>query len=150
MTNAQMVFDLAMALMDEIDEQGRTDNQDTKEYKNRTLGILNILRGELHPYSDDTYPKEPGSTEGVSLRPIAPLISNFEDAICLDDYLCQSVMPYGLAAHLLLDENPSSASFFQQKYDELKASAARGLPQVATDIEDVYSGCWPHNDFGWW
>lgn len=146
MTNAQRVFDLTMALMDEMSESGQTDTADTKEYKNRTLNILNVLRGELYPYSD-TY----AEAEAAGRRPIAEVIEDFEGAIALDDYICQSVLPYGLAAHLLLDENPNSASFFQQKYDELKSMLARGLPQESVEIEDVYSGgYYPHNDFGWW
>ncbi|MEI3101008.1 MAG: hypothetical protein V8T45_04105 [Oscillospiraceae bacterium] len=145
MTNAQRVFDLTMALMDEMSESGQTDTADTKEYKNRTLNILNVLRGELYPYSD-TY----AEAEEAGKRPIAAVIEDFESAIVLDDYICQSVLPYGLAAHLLLDENPSAASFFQQKYEELKAGLARGIPQSSVDIEDVYGGYYPHNDFGWW
>ena len=46
-------------------------------------------------------------------------ISDFDTPINLDDYIAQTVMPYGLAAHLLIDENPTVASFFQQRYEEL-------------------------------
>ena len=143
MTTAQRVFDLTMALMDEMSESGATDTSDTKEYKNRTLNILNVLRGELYPYSD-TYQEE-----DTGERPISIAIQNFTDYITLDDYICQSILPYGLAAHLLLDENPSSASFFQQKYDELKAGLARGNPKTSEDIEDIYGG-FSHCEFGWW
>lgn len=133
-TTAQEVFAAAMGLMDEVNEStGETDTADTREYKNRTLLILNVLRGELYPYSDNYENEEDGT------RPIARIIGNFTDPIGLDDYVCQSVMPYGLAAHLLLDENPSAASFFQQRYDELKAQLARGLPKTSEDIVDVYS-----------
>lgn len=149
MTTAQNVFDAAMGLMDEVNEQsGATDTADTREYKNRTLLILNVLRGELYPYSD-TY--EYGE---VGKRPIAAVIENFTDRIGLDDYICQSVMPYGLAAHLLLDENPTAASFFNGRYEELKANLARGLPQVSVDIEDVYGwgpgGGLTYNQFARW
>ena len=123
-----------MALMDEVNEStGETDTPDTKEYKNRTLFILNVLRGELYPYSDTFEQGETGK------RPIAMIIEGFDDFVALDDYICQSVMPYGLAAHLLVDENPSSAAFFNQRYEELKALLARGLPQGSEDIEDVYT-----------
>lgn len=143
MTTAQRVFDLTMALMDEMSESGATDTADTKEYKNSTLNILNVLRGELYPYSDTYLEAETGK------RPIAIVIQNFTDEIALDDYICQSILPYGLAAHLLLDENPSSASFFQQKYDELKAGLARGMPKTSEDIEDIYGG-FSHCEFGRW
>lgn len=148
MTTAQEVFTLAITLMDELNESnGNADTNDTKEYKLRTLSILNILRGELYPYSDTFAEAEPGK------RPIADKIEDFSTPIGLDDYICQSVMPYGLAAHLLMQEDPTSANFYQQRYDELKAMLARGLPAESEDIEDVYGcngGLWPYNEFGMW
>ena len=144
MTNAQYVFETAMTLMDELNEStGKADTGDTKEYKNRTLKILNILRGELFPFSD-TF-----SVVTAGKRPICPTIDDFDTAIGLDDYICQSVLPYGLAAHLLMQEDPSSANYFQQRYDELKALLSRGLPAESEDIEDVY-GCFPYNEFSRW
>lgn len=135
MATAQDIFDEAMGLMDEVNEtSGETDTADTKEYKNRTLLILNVLRGELYPYSD-TYRVE---TPGV--RPIVSTIEDFDTPIDLDDYICETLMPYGLAAHLLLDENPSAAAFFQQRYEELLRKLARGLPVVSEEIEDVHFG----------
>ena len=131
-TTAQDVFDAAMGLMDELSENGSTDTSDTAEYKNRVLFIMNVLRGELYPYSDNYARTEDGK------RPIASIIDNMTDAIQLDDYICQSVMPYGLAAHLLLDENPTAASFYNQRYEELKAGLSRGLLQTSEDIVDVY------------
>lgn len=145
MTTAQEVFEYAMTLMDELNESnGKADTSDTKEYKNRTIAILNILRGELYPYSD-TYET---STQGK--RPIAEKITDFTSAIGLDDYICQSILPYGLAAHLLMQEDPTSANYFQQRYDELKALLARGMPAESEDITDVYGGLWPYNEFGMW
>lgn len=134
-TTAQRVFELAMGLMDEVNEStGATDTSDTKEYKQRTLFILNMLRGELFPFSDTYEQTEAGK------RPIAPAIENFDTPIVLDDYICQSVMPYGLAAHLLLQEDPAAAGFFQQRYEELKNGLARGLPQSSEDILNIYGG----------
>ena len=144
MTNAQYVFETAMTLMDELNEAtGKADTSDTKEYKNRTLRILNILRGELFPYSD-TF-----TAGAAGKRPICPAIDDFTSAIELDDYICQSVLPYGLAAHLLMQEDPTSANYFQQRYDELKSLLARGLPAESEDIGDVYGG-FTYNEFSRW
>ena len=135
MTTAQDVFEASMALMDELNEaSGAADTADTKEYKNRTLPILNILIGEIYPYSD-TY-----KSRNAGKRPIVTAISGFDSSIGLDDYICRSVLPYGLAAHLLIDENPTSASFFQQRYDELKAMLRLGFPAEFEPIEDIYGG----------
>lgn len=145
-TTAQEIFEESMSLMGELNEStGAADTQDTREYKNRALSILNILRGEVYPHSD-TYDRDVEQGK----RPICPPIMNFTEAIHLDDYICQSVLPYGLAAHLLMQEDPTSANFFMQRYDELKAMLARGLPAESVEIEDVYGGFFPHNDFGRW
>lgn len=133
-TTAQEVFETAMHLMDEVNEStGKADASDTKEYKNRTIPILNILRVECFPASD-TYQAEPGK------RPVCPRIEGFESPIGLDDGICQGVLPYGLAAHLLLDENPGVAGYFSQRYEELLAAAGRGLPGGSEDITDLYGG----------
>lgn len=134
-TTAQKVFEMAMHLMDEVNEStGAADTNDTKEYKNRTIPILNLLRIECFPASDTYAVTAPGK------RPVCPEILQFTDVIGLDDGICQGVLPYGLAAHLLLDENPTVASFFQQRYEEALTAAMRGLPTVAEDIVDVYGG----------
>lgn len=147
MTTGQMVFDIAMGMMDEV-LNGATDTPDTQEYKDRTLLILNALAGELYPYSD-TY-----QASGDGTRPIVGYLRNMKTPIGLDDYICRSVLPYGLAAHLLLDENPASASFFQQRYEELlRGLKAGGIPTGSEDIEDVYGGCGgiePYNEFSAW
>ena len=131
-----------MSLMDEV-VNGLTDTGDTKEYKDRTLLILNALAGELYPYSDTFAIAEEGK------RPIVTPITNFTDGIALDDYICKSVMPYGLASHLLLDENPASASFFEQRYEELRNKLARGLPTSSADVVDVYFGNNGSYEFDW-
>ncbi len=106
-TTAQRVFDLAMGMMDEVNEtSGATDTSDTREYKVRTLLILNLLRGELYPYSDTYFVASPGN------RPILEPIKTFEDIIGMDDYICQSVMPYGLAAAPAPGREPHSGGVF--------------------------------------
>ena len=134
-TTAQWIFDKAMHLMDEGNEAtGSTDTTDTKEYKNRTLAILNILRVECFPASDTCPAREAGK------RAVCPEILDFETEIGLDDGICQGVLPYGLAAHLLLDENPDTASFFQQRYEEALVFARRGLSAAGEDIVNLYGG----------
>ena len=132
-TTAQWVFEAAMNIIDELDDNGVADNVDTQEYKHKVLFIINILRGECYPYSD-TYRQSTDKT-----RPIAILVEDFDDVIQLDDYICQTVLPYGLAAHLMLDENPTVASFCHQRYEELLKKLEKGFPTMSEDIVDVYS-----------
>lgn len=131
----QTIFDKAMVLAD-------AKGEDTQEYKNRAVSLLNILTGELYPYSDTFTAAESGK------RPVAALIQSLSDTVDLDAYCAGSILPYGLAAHLLTTEDPNLASFLQQRYEELKALVARGFPQEFEAIEDAYtdsltaSGAW--------
>lgn len=146
-TTGMDVFEIAINLMDELNDEGKYKHEDTEEYRMRTRAILNVLIGELYPFSD-TYKKNQEWQTGR--RPVAQMLEDLYTEIDLDDYICRSVMPYGLAAHLLLDENPSTAGFFQQRYDELKAQLSRGLPAESEDIIDVYGGIEPYKEFGMW
>lgn len=143
-TTAQRVFDIAMGLIDEVSESGQTVNADTAEYRNRTLLILNALRGECYPYSDNYEEDEEGK------RPVCPVILSMEDEIALDDVICQTVLPYGLAAQLLLDENPTSASFYQQRYEELLKEVGKSRYGRSMAIEDVYGTAFEYTEFARW
>ena len=146
------VFQRAITIMDELSDTGKYKYEDTDEYRYRTLSILNILINELYPYSD-TYPKYTEWESGR--RPVLLPLDDLYVEIDLDDYCAGTVLPYGLAAHLLLDENPSTAGYCQQRYDELKNALMRGVGQmtVSEDIEDVYGfrgGIYPYNEFSRW
>lgn len=127
-TTVQDVFDLTLPIIDAVGDS------DISDYKDKTLGILNVLRGELFPYSDTW------KVLDENKRPIVQKLTSFDDEIGLDDYICQTLMPYGLGAHLMLTEDTTTASYCQQRYDELKQLLTRGLPTESTDIEDVYAG----------
>ena len=143
-TTAQYVFELAMAQIDELNEaNGAADTSDTREYKNRTVPIINILRGELYPYSDTYKVTTPGK------RPICRKVENISDEIDLDDYICQTVLPSGLAARLLMQEDPTSAKYFQQLYEEGLRDLQKGPPTMSEDIEDVYGGI-EYGEFSRW
>lgn len=131
MTTAKDVFDIAIGLM-ASDTNGATDTADTMEYKNRTLFILNALMGELYPYSDTFQEAQDGK------RPVVAPIWDLEAQLPLDDFLARTVLPYGLAAHLLLEESPERASFFQQRYEELIQKLGHS-PRNFERIIDVYN-----------
>ena len=146
------VFQRAIAVMDELDDSGKYRHIDTKEYEDRTLPILNILQNELYSYSD-TFPKWQEWETGR--RPVLMPLGSLYDTIDLDDYCAGTVLPYGLVAHLLLSEDPSTAGFAQQRYDELKAElrTGKGMLSVSEDIVDVYGpkgGIHPYNDHSRW
>lgn len=143
-TTAQWIFEQAMHLMDETDENtGAADTAGTRAYKNRTIPILNILREECYPASDTYTYGETG------YRPVCPEITDFTTVIDMDDGVAQGVLPYGLAAHLLLDENDAKASFFQQRYEELLKRYRYAIPSESEDIELPYGGV-EYPQFGRW
>ena len=134
-TTAQWVFDRAIHLMDEQNEStGATQTTDTKEYEFRTVSILNVLRHELYPISDNY------KIRNNNRRPISTELLSMEDYIDLDDAVAQGVMPYGLAAHLLLGENDALANYFSQRYMELRYQLGANLPSVWEDIPSAYGG----------
>ena len=155
MTTPEMVLELTIALTDNQDETGNYKIADNNEYRFRTLQILNTLCPELFPYSDTYKMVQKGK------RPIVPYLTAFDQEIGLDDYICRSVLPEGLAGLLFADENPSLASTHWQIYEERKAQLSRGMPAESEEIVDVYGGgwyddegnyhnCFPYNDHSRW
>lgn len=135
MTNGQWIFERAMGLMDSGDEvTGAMDTGSTRAYRHRTLGILNILGHECADYD-------------LERRPWRPL-EDLETGLGLDDGLCQGVLPYGLAAHLLLEEDPAAANFFQQRYEELLQRWRRQRAQVEA-IDPPHGGIAADGLGGW-
>lgn len=155
---ALSVFERAMHLSDNGDEStGQFDTTDNKEYKYRTVSIINTIINEIYPYSDTCV-----TTEGK--RPFHPFLTSMDDEIDLDGY-CIEVLALGLGAKLFTDENGSLANYYQQEYERrLRQLKEGGIPKTTESIEDVYSGgyydadgkyhhntgFYPHKEFGWW
>lgn len=74
----------------------------------------------------------------ISYKPVPILLTSMTDALQADEVTSMSGA-YFLAAHLLLVEDPASASFFNERYLELKALSSVKTPATITDIIDVYS-----------
>ena len=154
MTKVRSVFDIAIRLMDAQNEStGATDTADTKEYAHRTPSLLNSILDRVYPASD-TYGLFP---RGSGVRDVCPKVESLDDYLNLDERICTSVLPYGLAGLLLTEENPTQANFFWQTFLEQLAEAKRDLPAATIeDVENVYGG-WSANhggieygEFGHW
>lgn len=116
----KQVYDMALALMDEVQETGTIGVENPLEYQTKALSIINTLQFELLP---------PSQTP--------TLLTSLTQNLSVSDRTALLVLPYGLAAHLLLIEGSTSASapFFNNRYEELK----RKVPTTQTSITDVYS-----------
>jgi hypothetical protein len=113
---AKDVFTTAMNLMEEESEDGTFEGYPT-EYKKKAWSILTILQAELLSPS------------------VTPLVVTGESNVLqVDDRSAITILPYGVAAHLLMSEDQGKAAFFNARYDELK----RKRPAIITKIKDVY------------
>ena len=135
MTTVESVFASAMGLMDELDPQGGAQSADTKDYERRAPAILNALCAELRTLTG----------EGSDWLPA----SGTEDLLPVEENYGLSDLPYGLAANLLVDENPAAASFYQQRYEELRAVYLARRRADLEDIELLYGGVEQGNFARW-
>ena len=133
-TNAQDVFEKAMSLMDELSDSGAADTADTKEYKDRTLAILNILGGELYPYSDNYEVGEVGK------RPIFTPITSFTgdpDDAEDDDRMCEIVLNdnlHGIATKLASGRKLKSAVRLAHMYMTLSEDKMADMEGLLSDM----------------
>ena len=67
-------------------------------------------------------------------------VTGLDEPVPAETNYALGAMPYGLAANLLVDENPSAASFYQQRYEELRAMFMSRLSASVEDIELLYGG----------
>ena len=140
MITIQQVFDMAIHMMDEQSENnGNTNTSDTREYKYRTVSILNVLLQQLYPYSDTCDHNVPG-------RPVCPALiapesgkePDMTQVLPLDDVLSTGVLPYGLAGHLLSVENESLSAWFLARYSQAFTDLRNKIPGSFEPIPTPY------------
>ena len=115
------VFQLSCNLIDETLATGAVNATTTAVYKARTVGLLNIWQSEM-------------STE--LLLDVSPVtLTAITDTLAVNYPNCAA---YFLSAHLMLVEDSAMASFFNQRYEEIKAKIIRNRPAKATRIVDIF------------
>ena len=130
------VFETAMGLMDELDTEGEALTPDTAEYMLRTPMIINTLIAEFKMLTGERGDWLP--------------VESIDDMMPAGDTNYQlGALPYGLAAALLVDENPSAANFYQQRYEELRAWYIARAQASAGDIVNLYGGI-EYGEFAAW
>lgn len=117
MITARQVFDMACVLIDEVSESGIILQENPEYFKTKTKNILTQLQTELLP---------------SSVNPV--VITDLNDNLLVSDREALLILPYGLATHLLLTDDPNTASFFNDRYEELK----KKRPAQRVAITDVY------------
>jgi hypothetical protein len=114
---AQQVYDMALVLMDEVTESGSIATEEAEAVKTKAKNIITQLQAELLPISQ---------TPGV--------ITDLNQELLLSDRDALLILPYGLAAHLLLNEQNTATPYLNDRYEELK----RKRKTTAVAVTDVY------------
>lgn len=139
MVDVQQIFDMAMDLMDEADENsGSTDTMDTKEYKIRTISILNSGIQVLYPYSSNFNRTGTG-------RPVAePLMADnrkepeFSQMIPIDDALSLALLPFYLASLLRAGEDSEFSARMMNEFNRAFYDLRANLPGEFEQIVPAY------------
>lgn len=98
------VYDLALVLIDEVTDEGYVIPDNPKYYETKSIALLTMLQAEVLP---------------LSQTPV--VIKSLDDNLLVDDRVCISVLPYGLAAQLLMQERPNAASYLNDLFNESKS-----------------------------
>lgn len=128
------IYDITMALMDEmqdnatIDQEPKVDYPQNKDYQARTPGILTILQTQVTNYF---------KAKGMDVDTLERLVT-MDDNVDLSDDICMGVLPYGLAARLLGQEDTQMSSDFSQLYNVALSDAAEASDDKAKGKQ--YSG----------
>lgn len=118
----QQVYDIAMVLIDEVTELGGITPDTPKYYQTKAKSIINLLQAELSP-------------AGTEIT----FINDLSESVSLPDKEALMILPYGVASHLMLSEDQGIASFFNNRYDELKRKATVSFQQI-TDVYNISNG----------
>lgn len=138
MVTVQQIFDMAIHLMDEQDEDnGKTVHVDTDEYRYRTISILNMAIPLLWPYCTENTERE-GRELPVMLDPKPLDNPKFSQYLPVDDAFSYGLLPYFLAAELLTDEDIDRSQNFRNKFDLAFAQIRRTEVAKWEPIENPY------------
>ena len=127
---AETIFKMTMAMIDEMTDKGELDETTTAEYRAKAPSILTMLQNEIVGIENRYRSK----TEEVYPVPIQTL----EQAVQIDDIKANTLLTNGLAANLMIHEDKALASFFEQRYEELKGMFLKPTPKSPLTKKDIY------------
>ena len=127
---AEDIFNITMAMIDEMTEDGSIDGETTAEYRAKAPGILTMLQTELIGI-DNRYRDKKDWVYPV-------LIESLDQSLQVDDIKAQTLLTNGLAAQLMLHEDKTLANYFEQRYQEMKGMFIKPTPRKPETRQDVY------------
>ena len=127
---AEEIFNITMAMIDEMLTSGELDEEATAEYRAKAPSILNMLQNELIGIENryralDEY-----------VFPVT--IETLEQTVQIDAIKAATLLTNGLAAHLMLHEDKTLANFFEQRYEEMKGMFLKPIARKPETREDKY------------
>lgn len=127
---AEDIFTITMAMIDEMMETGELDPEAVSEYRAKAPSILTMLQTELIGIENRYRQKE------EYVYPV--LIEDLSQPLQIDDVKAQTLLTNGLAAQLMLHEDKTLASYFEQRYQEMKGMFLKPTPRKPITREDMY------------
>ena len=127
---AEAIFIMTMAMIDEMTDTGQLDETTTAEYRAKAPSILTMLQNEIVGI-ENRY-----RSQAEMITPVP--INSLEQSVQIDDIKANTLLTNGLAAHLMLHEDKALASFFEQRYEELKGLFLKPTPKKPVSKEDIY------------
>ena len=127
---AEAIFIITMAMIDEMTDQGTLDETTTAEYRAKAPSILTMLQNEIIGI-ENRY-----KTQDDMVTPVP--IEDLQQPVQIDDIKANTLLTNGLAANLMLHEDKTLASFFEQRYEELKTLFLKPSPKTPISKKDKY------------
>lgn len=128
---AEDIFKITMSMIDEVNDNGTLDPNTTAEYRAKAPAILTMLQNELMGI-ENRY-----KSINEQIKPVP--IESLDQPIQLDDIKANTLLTNGLASHLMLHEDTAKASFFQQRYEEMRNRYLKPVPIPMTTKVDMYN-----------
>lgn len=127
---AEEIFTITMAMIDEMMETGELDPEAVSEYRAKAPSILTMLQTELIGIENRYRQKD------EYVYPV--LIEDLSQPLQIDDIKARTLLTNGLAAQLMLHEDKTLASYFEQRYQEMKGMFLKPTPRRPISREDMY------------
>ena len=127
---AEAIFIMTMAMIDEMTDTGQLDETTTAEYRAKAPSILTMLQNEIVGI-ENRYRSQKEMIYPVPIR-------SLEQSVQIDDIKANTLLTNGLAANLMLHEDKALASYFEQRYEELKGLFLKPTPKSPEKREDKY------------
>lgn len=127
---AEEIFTITMAMIDEMNSNATLDEDSVSEYRAKAPFILTMLQNEIVGIEN----RFRSQKEYIYPVPIVDL----NQTVQVDDIKANTLLTNGLAANLMMHEDTELASFFEQRYEEMKAMYLKSIPKKQIQIIDVY------------